>query len=85
MSEAFADAFYYMALLNPADQFHAAAVESTKTLTERVVTTGWVLMEVADALSAPAVRHGHTNFWNESPSIRTRRSLPTLTRGSHAA
>ena len=56
MNEVFADAFYYIALLNPADQFHAAAVEATKTLTQRLVTTGWCLMEVADALSAPVVR-----------------------------
>jgi uncharacterized protein len=56
MSEVFADAFYYIALLNPNDQFHAAAVEATKMLSRRMVTTLWVLTEVADALSAPAVR-----------------------------
>ena len=62
MTEVFADAFYYIALLNPADQFHAAAVAATKTLTQRFVTTGWVLMEVADALSAPAVRQRTHQF-----------------------
>ncbi len=56
MTEVFADAFYYIALLNPADQFHASAIEATKNLQQPLVTTGWVLMEVADALSAPAVR-----------------------------
>src|SRR5438128_1958501 len=62
MSEVFADAFYYIALLNPADQFHAAAVEATKTLTQRIATTSWVLMEVADALSAPIVRQRTHQF-----------------------
>jgi hypothetical protein len=33
MSEVFADAFYYIALLNPSDQYHADAVEATKDLT----------------------------------------------------
>ncbi len=62
MNEVFADAFYYIALMNPADQFHAASVETTKTLTRRLVTTGWVLMEVADALSAPVVRQRTHQF-----------------------
>lgn len=48
--------------MNPSDQFHAAAVEATKTLKQRVVTTGWVLMEVADALSAPVVRQRTHQF-----------------------
>ncbi|MCI0683173.1 MAG: hypothetical protein L0Y71_13815 [Gemmataceae bacterium] len=62
MNEVFADAFYYIALLNPADQFHAAAVEATRSLAQRLATTGWVLMEVADALSAPAVRQRTHQF-----------------------
>jgi predicted nucleic acid-binding protein len=62
MTEVFADAFYYIALLNPADQYHAVAVEATKTLTQRIVTSGWVLMEVADALSAPVVRQRTHQF-----------------------
>lgn len=31
MSEIFADAFYCIALVNPANQYHAAALEATKT------------------------------------------------------
>ena len=57
MSEVFADAFYYIALLNPADRFHAAALQATQVLSQTLLTTSWVLMEVADALCAPAVRH----------------------------
>lgn len=65
MSDVFVDAFYYIALLNPADQFHAEAVNVTKSLTRRMTTTGWVLMEVADALSAPSVRHRTGQFLNQ--------------------
>lgn len=28
MTEVFADAFYYIALLNPADRFHTAAIQA---------------------------------------------------------
>jgi predicted nucleic acid-binding protein len=62
MSDVFADAFYYIALLNPNDQFHAAALEATGQLQRRIATTLWVLMEVADALSAPAVRRRTHEF-----------------------
>ena len=64
MSEVFADAFYYIALLNPKDSFHRAAVEMTRHLTYRIVTTAWVLMEVGDALSAPSIR-AHTHRFLE--------------------
>jgi predicted nucleic acid-binding protein len=56
MSEVFADAVYYIGLLNPSDQFHAAAVDATLNLRRRIITTIWVLIEVADALSSPLVR-----------------------------
>jgi predicted nucleic acid-binding protein len=56
VTERFADSFYYIALLNPADQHHAAAVAATTVLNCRLVTTIWVLVEVADALSAPIMR-----------------------------
>ncbi|HUE70765.1 MAG TPA: hypothetical protein VMP01_07725 [Pirellulaceae bacterium] len=56
MSEVFADTFYFVALLNPRDPHHQAAVKATDVLSPRVVTTNWVLTEVADALSGPHVR-----------------------------
>ena len=62
MTELLADAFYYIALLNPSDRFHAAALQATQTLTRPLVTSVWVLMEVADALSAPAVRQRTAHF-----------------------
>ena len=45
----FADAFYYLALLNPRDSAHARAVAIGPTLSGRLVTTSYVLTEVADA------------------------------------
>jgi len=56
MTEVFADSFYFIALLNPFDRFHGAAIATTESLNRRMLTTSWVLMEVADALSAPGIR-----------------------------
>jgi len=47
----FADSFYYLALLNPADRAHARAVAATSALTSPLITTGWILTELADALA----------------------------------
>jgi hypothetical protein len=46
----FADTFYFIAMLNPRDQHHhqAMAIEAKTPL---LVTTSFVLMEVADAMS----------------------------------
>ncbi len=62
MTEVFADAFYYIALLNPADHFHTAAIRATQDLRQPLVTTAWILMEVADALCAPVVRQRTYRF-----------------------
>jgi predicted nucleic acid-binding protein len=56
------DAFYYMALLNPADHFHTAAIQATQDLRQPLVTTAWIRMEVADALCAPAIRQRTQRF-----------------------
>lgn len=56
MKATFADTFYFLALLNPRDAAHAKAVLASQRLTGRLVTTQWVLVEVGDALAAPAER-----------------------------
>lgn len=59
MSPWFADTFYFLALRNPQDEAHAQAVAATSQLGGRtLVTTAWVLTEVADALAKPANRAG---------------------------
>ena len=51
MTEVFADTFYFIALLNPSDQAHARARAVTDAQGSRLVTTSWVLLELANALS----------------------------------
>lgn len=62
MSGVFADAFYYIALLNPHDRDHASASRIAGTLARPVITTTWVLVEVADALHSPKRRRSVHRF-----------------------
>jgi predicted nucleic acid-binding protein len=52
----FADSFALIAWLNPRDNAHPRVAAYLDSFTGQLVTTEWVLMEVADALSAPAAR-----------------------------
>jgi predicted nucleic acid-binding protein len=51
MRVVFADSFYYFALTNPNDRAHAGAVEFTRIYSGRIVTTSWVVTEMADGWS----------------------------------
>lgn len=53
MRSVFADSFYFFALVNEKDPARAKAHEFAQGYTEIVVTTGWVLTEVADGLAHP--------------------------------
>ncbi len=52
MKAVFADTFYYVALLDANDSAHEAAVAATRNLKSTTVTTAWVLLELANTLSA---------------------------------
>jgi uncharacterized protein len=56
MTPVFADTFFYLALLGESDQAHSKAVAASESRRDRVVTTEWVLTEVADALCDPPQR-----------------------------
>ncbi len=51
MRTVFADTFYFIALLNPRDAIHAKAVGFTAGNAVRMLTTEWVLTELADGLA----------------------------------
>jgi hypothetical protein len=52
MSERFADSFVFLAMLNRQDRRHTAAVEALYASRDALVTTAWVLTELADGLCA---------------------------------
>jgi predicted nucleic acid-binding protein len=54
----FADTFYFLALLNRSDAAHHRAVSLSTRSGGPLVTTAWVLTEVADALASPKDRPG---------------------------
>jgi predicted nucleic acid-binding protein len=62
MNRIFADAFYYIARLNPADPAHRRARAFRIGRRVHVVTTEWVLTEVADALAGLRHRPTVTDF-----------------------
>lgn len=56
MSRVFADTFYFLALLNKNDEAHSKALEFS-ALIEKLVTTEWVLTELADGLASSRHRN----------------------------
>lgn len=62
MTPRFVDSHYLLALLNVRDQDHAAAVEQSQGAVSQLVTTTWILVEVADALSAVSSRTRAATF-----------------------
>ena len=62
MKAVFADTFYYIALLDANDSAHDRAVNATRELNSSTVTTAWVLLELANALSASRHRTVFARF-----------------------
>jgi hypothetical protein len=52
----FADSFYFLALLRLDDRAHARALTASQNRSEPLITTPWILTEVADALAVPGLR-----------------------------
>ena len=53
---AFIDTFALIAWLNPSDDAHSEVAAYLTAFTGQLLTTEWVLLELADALSAPSAR-----------------------------
>jgi predicted nucleic acid-binding protein len=60
MKAVFADTFYYIALLDANDSTHETAVAATRELKSTV--TAWVLLELANTLSASRHRGVFARF-----------------------
>lgn len=56
MKTVFADAFYFVGLLNREDQYHARVVAAAGQLHGELVTTEWIPAEFADALAESGSR-----------------------------
>ena len=62
MTLRFVDTYYLLALVNTRDKGHAVALRQSHGTTHRLVTTMWVLVEFADALSAVDSRSNTARF-----------------------
>src|SRR5689334_17504484 len=57
MTPVFADTFFFLALINSRDIAHTKALEAARARTGPLITTAWVLTEVADGLANTPDRH----------------------------
>ena len=62
MRTVFADTYYFLALWNPHDQGHEKALTFTNVYREALITTDWILIELADALARPPNRQRFLRF-----------------------
>jgi len=62
MRRVFADTFYFIALLSPDDQTHPKALEFSDSYDGQMVTTDWIITELADGMAPPARRRKFVNF-----------------------
>lgn len=63
MKPVFADSVYFFALLNARDRRHKRAARYAAQATNPILTTAWVLTEVADGLCDHAARHAVVRLW----------------------
>jgi hypothetical protein len=64
MREVFGDTFYYLGMINPHDAAHSRAIALSNDKDIRVITTSWVLTELADALSRLSTRASFARMLN---------------------
>ena len=73
MKRAFGDTHFFLALLNPRDCDHARAIAAGRAWTGIIVTTRWVLAEIADGFSSPPLRALAVDFLrmsDENPFLK---------------
>ena len=76
MKEVFADTFSFLALLNQRDAAHDRAIAASRSHGLVLVTTDFVLMELADALCKPGQREEVFGLWNVVQTHPTFRVMP---------
>lgn len=79
MSACFADTFFYLALLGRHDEAHVLAVSQAREMQQqsrRIVTTAWILTEVADALARSSRRALFGDFYHSLRASRHTTIVP---------
>jgi predicted nucleic acid-binding protein len=60
----FADTYYFLALLSARDSAHQRAVQFTHSFTGQLLTTAWIITEVADGMTTVAERARYVAFFD---------------------
>lgn len=68
MRTVLADIHYFLALLSPSDQWHVKAVALTTGFKGKMLTTAWVLTELANALASTP--KGRAEFLSTRDDLR---------------
>lgn len=80
MRVAFADTFYFLALLDSREERHPQAAEASRDPQLRVVTTEWVLAEFGDAYCHPQDRADFVSLYRLLVNHPRVRIIPADTR-----
>ena len=73
MKAVFADTSFFLASLNPDDQLHERAIAVSRGVTAVRLATGFVLLEVGNAMSRAALRSRFVEFYTwlrQYPRVR---------------
>ena len=65
MNVVFADTFYFLAIINARDAAHEKAANFSEAREDAIVTTAWILTELADALCDSSRRHTFRRVVND--------------------
>lgn len=76
MKAVFADSFYFFALLSPRDAAHSRAVEYSQRDRRPIVTTTWILTEIADGLARSVNRSALNGLIKSIRQSETNRVVP---------
>jgi predicted nucleic acid-binding protein len=76
MTRTFADSHFFFAILNPNDAAHVKATEFARQHRGPLVTTAWVLTEVADGLAATPRRQVFRRLLEDLESNKTNLIVP---------
>jgi predicted nucleic acid-binding protein len=79
MKVAFADTFYFLALLNERDPAQRRAVAASREPDRAFLTTEFVLLELADALSKPPLRAEFKALYDLIQRTKSFRVVPATT------
>lgn len=79
----FADAFFYVALLNRHDEYHPRVIEWVEGFVGEIVTTQWILTEVATHFQARRCGEICATFLANWSVVQTQESSPRRPNISH--